>query len=128
MSSMMIKLNSYRSMVSGLKVYTHGAVPYMKIKNLSSDNAKTLWEWKGQKEFDEVKQAIIADRKKFRNGPTVQPVASYLSVTSRGCNCPYLTSLTTMTLPPSQSNQTQSRVCVINLFITCLLSPNKLDF
>lgn len=37
----------------------------MKI-NLSSDNAKALWEWKGQKEFDEVKQAIIADRKKVQ--------------------------------------------------------------
>ena len=38
----------------------------MSIKNLSSDNAKTLWEWKGQKEFDEVKQAILADRKKVQ--------------------------------------------------------------
>lgn len=38
----------------------------MSLKNLSSDNAKTLWEWKGQKEFNEVKQAILADRKQVQ--------------------------------------------------------------
>jgi hypothetical protein len=38
----------------------------MSLENLSSDNARTLWEWKGQKEFDEVKQAIIADRKQVQ--------------------------------------------------------------
>lgn len=35
----------------------------MSLKNLSSDSAKTLWEWKGESEFNEVKQAILADRK-----------------------------------------------------------------
>lgn len=38
----------------------------MSLKNLSSENAKTLWEWKGESEFNEVKQAIIADRKKVQ--------------------------------------------------------------
>ena len=34
--------------------------------NLSSDNAKTLWEWKGDKEFFETKQAILDDRKRLQ--------------------------------------------------------------
>lgn len=38
----------------------------MSLKNLSSESAKTLWEWKGESEFNEVKQAIIADRKKVQ--------------------------------------------------------------
>lgn len=38
----------------------------MSLKNLSSDSAKTLWEWKGKSEFNEVKQAILADRKQVQ--------------------------------------------------------------
>lgn len=38
----------------------------MSLENLSIDNAKTLWEWKGESEFNEVKQAIITDRKKVQ--------------------------------------------------------------
>lgn len=38
----------------------------MSLKNLSSENAKTLWEWIGESEFNRVKQVIIADRKQVQ--------------------------------------------------------------
>ena len=38
----------------------------MKLDKLSSDNAKALWEWKGDKEYFETKQAIVDDRKRLQ--------------------------------------------------------------
>jgi hypothetical protein len=49
--------------VFGLKVSTHGAVRYMNIDKI---NSNILWEWKGDKEYQETKQAIIDDRKRLQ--------------------------------------------------------------
>lgn len=38
----------------------------MKLDKLSSENAKALWEWSGDKEYFETKQAIIDDRKRLQ--------------------------------------------------------------
>ena len=35
----------------------------MSLQNLSSNNAKILWHWVGEKELKRCKQAIINDRK-----------------------------------------------------------------
>ena len=66
----------------------------MKI-NLSSDNAKALWEWKGESEFNEVKQAILADRKKIQKFANQLPAAKVISMTSSSFSLPYFASLTT---------------------------------
>lgn len=36
------------------------------MKPISSEQARVLWEWKGEKEFYECKQAIIEDRKRLQ--------------------------------------------------------------
>ena len=35
----------------------------MSLQNLSSNNAKILWAWAGEKELKEYQQAVINDRK-----------------------------------------------------------------
>jgi hypothetical protein len=63
MISIMSKANSWILKDSGSKVSTHGAVQSMKIDKI---NSNILWEWKGDKEYQETKQAITDDRKRLQ--------------------------------------------------------------
>ena len=98
----------------------------MKI-NLSSDNAKALWEWKGESEFNEVKQAILADRKK------IQKFANRAASGKGNINDLKQLQLALLCLIDNEEHflrvkavKHKQSLCLF--YTSCLLSPNKLNF